>query len=62
MPVKSEPDYFDDDEELERYLASESFELDEKKDTSLQCLYCPKVCVSMRGMTRHVNCKHPDIR
>lgn len=56
---ESEPDYFDD-EELERYLASEQFQIDEKKDTSLLCLYCPKVCLSKRGMTRHVNCKHPD--
>eukprot|EP00111_Clytia_hemisphaerica_P002351 TCONS_00006716-protein len=56
---ESEVDYFND-KELESYLASEEFQIDEKKDTSFKCLYCPKVCLSKRGMTRHVNCKHPE--
>ena len=30
----------------------------ESKDNKFKCYFCDKVCISKRGLTRHVNCKH----
>ena len=34
---------------------------DERNTASLKCDKCEKVCKSQRGMTRHINAKHPVV-
>ena len=51
------------DEELDSIIASLEFELEEEKlpdKKEFKCSLCTKVCVSQRGLTRHIGCKHPE--
>jgi len=48
-------------EELDELLATHVFEIELQKDNEkVLCLYCSKVCISKRGLNRHMQYKHPE--
>lgn len=55
--------FFLSDDELDEVLASFDFnsEIEETQEKpNFHCPFCSKVCISQRGLTRHINCKHSE--
>lgn len=52
-------DFILTDQELDELLVTHTFEIEQQKDnTNVPCLYCSKVCISQRGLNRHMQHKH----
>ena len=55
-------DIFENDEDMESEIVKYIKNLPSRENCSFKCEFCPKVCLSKAGLSRHEKTKHQQYR